>query len=372
MPLPPRVLVLHEVLEAIEREIEPYRHSPIETGGVMIGAPIDNRSVLVLGATGPGPRAEHYGTEYALDIGYAQQQLALYHERYPTADYIGEWHRHPDWLEAPSDGDWSSAASILRDPSYKVDSLINPIVVLPSGEFQIRFFYLHRLDLRTREPFQEIPFEAVPRRDPRIADLLGSAVDPASARQPPSDRIDQERREIAERYRVTRAEAVDAGYEMDVVLGSHGSNRVRLICPGSYPYSPPRVELIQNDTRVPYMSRLLSSWSSQRRLLEVVEDARRRTRGGTHALSPPPAALGNWMPGASLAGIVAAVQLPAATAYRIAIVLGIVLLAVVVLVAWRLWSTPETPSQSTVLTSDPRPSPVEVRSSDPAATPSSS
>src|SRR5579864_2721602 len=220
MPLPPRVLILQEVLDTIEHKIDQYRHSGIETGGVMIGAPLEGNTVLVLGATGPGPNAEHYGAEYALDVNYAQHQLTLYHRRYPTADYIGEWHRHPDSLPVPSRGDWQTAERILRDPSYKVDALINPIVVLPHGEFQIRFFYLHRLDLATREPFQQIPVETVSWSDPRVASVLSPEPEPMPVSRPVdnrlSERLEGERRELSQRYRVSLSEPVDDGYVIEV------------------------------------------------------------------------------------------------------------------------------------------------------------
>ena len=72
---PPTVLVLQDALATIEQEIEPYRQSNIETGGILIGAHLDDDTVLVVGASGPGPRAEHHGAEYALDHEFGQRVL---------------------------------------------------------------------------------------------------------------------------------------------------------------------------------------------------------------------------------------------------------------------------------------------------------
>src|SRR5688500_8918429 len=108
--MPPHVLVLKSVLAEIEKEIDAYRHSNIETGGILVGARLDDEVILVIGATGPGPRAEHHAAEYALDHVYAQRKLDLYTAKYPDTDYVGEWHRHPGNMDRPSRGDWETAA----------------------------------------------------------------------------------------------------------------------------------------------------------------------------------------------------------------------------------------------------------------------
>ncbi|HEY1297515.1 MAG TPA: Mov34/MPN/PAD-1 family protein [Chloroflexota bacterium] len=331
MPLPPTILVLHDVLEMIEHEIEAYRQSGIETGGVMIGAPIDKDTVLVLGATGPGPHAEHFGAEYALDVAYAQEQLMLYQRQYPTADYIGEWHRHPDSLPVPSGGDWQMAERILRDPSYRVDALINPIVVLPNSEFQIRFFYLHRLDLPRREPFQYIQFETISPADPRAANILGSE----SAQQQPEataaarlwDRLASEQREIGERYHVSLSQPTSDGYVIDVALSSDGLDHVRLLCHRGYPYEPPDVWLQQRGERVAYTSSLLAGWSSRSRLIDIVDDARRRIEGRHSSPGSRGPSLTNWMDWGALAIITGRGSRSTAPVLQIALALvGLVLI----------------------------------------------
>jgi integrative and conjugative element protein (TIGR02256 family) len=366
MPLPPKLLVLSEALETIEHEIETYRHTGIETGGVVIGAPLDEHTVLVLAATGPGPNAEHYGAEYALDVAYAQNQLALYHRRYPTADYVGEWHRHPDSLPVPSGGDWTTAAQILRDPAYKVDALINPIVVLPGGEFQIRFFYLHRMDLPRREPFQQIPFETVSRSDARVVDLLGLEPMPTHSPPVPSsalpshvlERLASEEHEIRDRYHVTLSEPTAEGYVIEVAVDGQGLDTVRLLCDSSYPYAPPSVRVIRDGKRVAYKSRMLTGWSSQRRLIDVIEDARRRADTSTSHRFPP----SGWTGGGSLALL--AGGLPSSPHVTVPLALGLLALFIAT-AAFSFWqvrsrAAPVSVEQQSMATVVPVPTCMEL------------
>jgi hypothetical protein len=287
MRTPPKVLVLERVLRTIEREIRPYRNSNTETGGILIGGYIDPEAVLIIGASGPGPLAEHHDAEYALDVGYAQDILNEYTTRYPNVDYVGEWHRHPGTFDRPSGGDWETAARILQDPSYRVDALINPIVILPGGEFRISFYYIHRDYIARGQNFTRIAIEPAREDDPRVQAFLNQEqnirVDERTARGPTTQawfetpdgrrRLADENEALKRRYEVSRAQPLENGFVFHVSSPRSPGQSVYLICPESYPTSRPRVLVEAAGKEEEPNLRSLANWSSAHLLVDLVDEA---------------------------------------------------------------------------------------------------
>lgn len=171
MPPIARLYITRWAFALIEREARSYivhgANVENETGGILIGQRLDEDRVVILAATGPGPRAEMGQFEFSPDIGYANNLLRDYHIAYPGSDYVGTWHKHPLNITSFSRGDLNTARDIIRDRSYKLDELFCPIVWVDGEKFYANCYYLDRGDLRARAPFQLIPDDRIELIDDR-------------------------------------------------------------------------------------------------------------------------------------------------------------------------------------------------------------
>jgi integrative and conjugative element protein (TIGR02256 family) len=334
---PPEVVVLKDALTTIEQEIEPYRQSDIETGGILIGAYLDDDTVLVVGASGPGPRAEHHGAEYALDHEFGQRVLDEFAAKYPSVDYLGEWHRHPGVFDRPSAGDLETAIGILRDPAYKIDALINPIVILPEGKFVINFYYLHRSDVEARRSFAHIVPRSVGSSDPRVEEffrrekriLEGDAlVQPWYLTSAGRRRLADDKRDLEAQFRVASAQALSDEYVFEVLSEEAPDARVYLICPRRYPSESPRVLVEARGADFATSSRILPRWSPDNSLAQLAAEAFSQIEAPTAQVAPPPPPrpMPDRAAGAKRGSSVAAIP-------PMAVIAGAAALAIVVLVA---------------------------------------
>src|SRR5947209_2433384 len=101
-PPVPVVVVGPRVLEAMREETQRFARTNQETGGILFGKWIDARTVVLIAATGAGPRADHQQYTFAVDVDYANAELDRLRAKYPGADFLGEWHKHPPTLDRPS------------------------------------------------------------------------------------------------------------------------------------------------------------------------------------------------------------------------------------------------------------------------------
>lgn len=100
----------------------------LETGGILLGSPIDEATIHVTRASPPGPRARHGPFSFSRDTPYLQRYLDEIHDRTEGAeDYIGEWHVHPALDAPPSRTDRRSLWRIARRKNYATD---NPILII--------------------------------------------------------------------------------------------------------------------------------------------------------------------------------------------------------------------------------------------------
>lgn len=166
--LPPtRLLIAHQVISIIEAEARKHAAGYTvghETGGVLVGRRLggDNaNTVLIVGATGPGPNALTLPTQFELDVEYINRELARWHEQFPRLDYIGTWHKHPPNYSSFSPGDVRTAHEAFADPSYKMDELINPIVLVEGDHVDIFLFYMSRNMAEAKQPFIPLDWSSV-------------------------------------------------------------------------------------------------------------------------------------------------------------------------------------------------------------------
>lgn len=108
-----RVLIQESVLAFIRSEV---KKSPrTETGGALVGFLSEDNCVTVVGACGPGPRAELKRFSVLIDGQYAHAFCTRAFEKSGgKLDYVGDWHRHPGWSLRTSNQDLD-AMRIIRD-----------------------------------------------------------------------------------------------------------------------------------------------------------------------------------------------------------------------------------------------------------------
>lgn len=110
------VEIAHAVLAAMRAEAE--RGLSNETGGVLVGYREPSGAVIVVHATGPGPKAVHTPIRFQRDGDYAQAEVDRLHAASDGRhDYVGEWHTHPAPI-GPSGVDREGMAWISDNPAY--------------------------------------------------------------------------------------------------------------------------------------------------------------------------------------------------------------------------------------------------------------
>ena len=105
-----------EVRDGIRREVESSPEA--ETGGVLLGY-VENRTAIVVRATGPGPKAKRTARRFERDVDFIQSELeGAAREFGERGLYIGEWHSHLEKSPEPSGRDILSLSGISEAPNY--------------------------------------------------------------------------------------------------------------------------------------------------------------------------------------------------------------------------------------------------------------
>ena len=90
-----------------------------ETGGVLIGFVDEDHRVVVVRATGPGPKAEKSTIGFSRDVEYVQAEIERAASKLGTKGvYIGEWHSHLVPNPQPSPMDIESLFGIAGASQY--------------------------------------------------------------------------------------------------------------------------------------------------------------------------------------------------------------------------------------------------------------
>lgn len=126
----------------------------LETGGILIGCPIDTTTIHVTRASPPGPRARHGPFSFSRDTPYLQRYLDEIHDRTEGAeDYLGEWHVHPALHAPPSYVDRRSLWRIARRANYATQ---NPVLIILESTPRLRRLRIYGFASKPRKTCREI------------------------------------------------------------------------------------------------------------------------------------------------------------------------------------------------------------------------
>lgn len=110
---------------------EAERMWPLETGGVLAGYIDQNEELVILHASGPGPEAMHRSKNFTPDHNYQIDYLArLYRQHGNRADYLGDWHTHPNTAPRMS---FTDCRTLKRIANYHEMHLATPLMLI-AGE----------------------------------------------------------------------------------------------------------------------------------------------------------------------------------------------------------------------------------------------
>lgn len=106
-----------------------------ETGGPLVGYHWPPNQIVVVAASGPGPKSWQSIWEVEIDGEHSQQFCdALYQSSSGRYDYIGDWHCHPSFSITPSLQD-AEAIALMAEVKGVVDNPISVIASKFTGKF---------------------------------------------------------------------------------------------------------------------------------------------------------------------------------------------------------------------------------------------
>lgn len=107
----------------------------IETGGILIGFETQSKEIVILEASGPGPKAIMTATHFERDIEYCQKKLEEASAKFGVRGlYVGEWHFHPIGRNEPSPLDINSLHQIAEQKNYATDQ---PVMIIADSQCQL-------------------------------------------------------------------------------------------------------------------------------------------------------------------------------------------------------------------------------------------
>lgn len=121
----PNCVTIHpRAVDVIEREIA-SAPAGIETGGILLGQRIGGE-VEIRVAGEPGPKAIRQRRYFLRDLDHAQQLAAAAWSEH-RAQWVGEWHTHPNTGLAPSEFDLDTYRKHLCDDELGFDVFVSVI-----------------------------------------------------------------------------------------------------------------------------------------------------------------------------------------------------------------------------------------------------
>ncbi|NGQ94225.1 hypothetical protein G3578_03430 [Brevibacillus sp. SYP-B805] len=126
----------------IERAVR--RVPGVETGGIMMGYPLNETDWVVTYASEPGPKAIHERRSIFFDDQYLRGLIRrLHRQRSKKWRYIGDWHSHTVRRLSPSRGDRETLQQKAVQAVYSSSSPLMLIVGLgKQDQIQARAFIL--------------------------------------------------------------------------------------------------------------------------------------------------------------------------------------------------------------------------------------
>lgn len=148
-----RVIINAGVRSALSAHVsaEPLR----ETGGILLGFEVDERTLRVTAVSPPGPRALKMPRFFRRDTKFLQRWLE---HRYELSDgrddYVGEWHVHHALDAPPSSVDRNALWRIARKSNYPTSTPLLIIVEDVPGKRRLRGY---RFGEKPKGFYHEVP-----------------------------------------------------------------------------------------------------------------------------------------------------------------------------------------------------------------------
>jgi integrative and conjugative element protein (TIGR02256 family) len=118
--VPSPIFLAQIARESILEEVK--KAEGVETGGILIGFETEEKDIIVLRASGPGPKSVMTETRFERDIEHCQKQLEKASSELGIRGlYMGEWHFHPSGSNHPSPLDIKSMHEIACQENYATD-----------------------------------------------------------------------------------------------------------------------------------------------------------------------------------------------------------------------------------------------------------
>lgn len=136
-----------------EMEREAVRHSPDETGGMLLGYVRSGgrqRDFVIAGSVPAGPKAEHKPHRFVPDGDWQQAHLErAYHDSGRVISYLGDWHSHPGGGLQPSPIDRRTSARVAASDGARAPVPVCLILGLRRGLFDARAYTFERRRFRS-------------------------------------------------------------------------------------------------------------------------------------------------------------------------------------------------------------------------------
>jgi integrative and conjugative element protein (TIGR02256 family) len=150
-----RVLIDAGARSALSAHVnaEPLR----ETGGILLGYEVDERTLRVTAVSPPGPRAIKMRYFFRRDTRFLQRWLERRHELSGGRDdYVGEWHVHHALDAPPSCVDRNALWRIARKANYPTST---PVLVIVEDVLNERRLRGYEFTTRPKRRYREISLD---------------------------------------------------------------------------------------------------------------------------------------------------------------------------------------------------------------------
>jgi len=132
----PSISITTSAWTSIGREIAAVDKDGLETGGILLGHD-DGSNIRIAVAGDPGPNAVRTADRFLRDREHAQR-IATDAWESGRAQWVGEWHTHPNTAPVPSDIDLASYMNHLADDELGFTRFVSIIIgVAATGQIVV-------------------------------------------------------------------------------------------------------------------------------------------------------------------------------------------------------------------------------------------
>ena len=135
LKVPVPIVLSDSAQDQILDEVKKVKVKGIETGGIFIGFESTKKEIVILEASGPGPKAIMTPTRFERDVEYCQKKLEEASVKLGIRGlYVGEWHFHPSGRNEPSPLDIKSLHEIAKQKNYATD---HPVMIIADSHREL-------------------------------------------------------------------------------------------------------------------------------------------------------------------------------------------------------------------------------------------